>query len=447
MGFLERVPPQNLEAERSVLGGILLKNNAIQEVMQILHEEDFYQEAHRKVFQAMLDLNERGEPVDLITLTEELNRKGWLKDIGGAVYPASLVDEVPTAANITYYARIIKEKSVLRQAIDVATEIARLGYEEPEDSLAFLDKAEQSILEISRRQQRQGFIPIRYVLQDTFKAIEDSYGKPGLVTGVPTKFDDLDRKTSGFQPSDLIIIAGRPSMGKTALALNIARNAAVESNVPVAFFSLEMSKEQLTIRLLCAEAQVDASKVRSGYLKASDFPKLTQAADILSQAPLFIDDSAGLTVREMRGKARQLKLEHDIGLIVVDYLQLMQGSEKSDNRVQEISEISRFLKLLAKELNVPVVALSQLNRAVENRPDKRPLLADLRESGAIEQDADLICFIYREEFYFRDKPECKNMAEIIIGKQRNGPVGIIHLSFFPEFAQFKNFDNSMRDVI
>ncbi len=447
MGFLERVPPQNLEAEKSVLGGILLKNNAIQEVMQILHEDDFYQEAHRKIFQAMIGLNERGEPVDLITLAEEINRRGWLKDIGGAVYPASLVDEVPTAANIIFYAKIIKEKSVLRQAIDAATEIARLGYEEPEDPLAFLDKAEQSILEISRRQQRQGFIPIRYVLQDTFQAIEASYGKPGIVTGVPTKFDDLDKMTSGFQRSDLIILAGRPSMGKTALALNIARNAAVESNVPVAFFSLEMSKEQLTIRLLCAEAQVDASKVRSGYIKASDFPKLTQAADTLSQAPIFIDDSAGMTVREMRGKARQLKLEHNVGLIVVDYLQLMQGSEKADNRVQEISEISRFLKLLAKELDVPVVALSQLNRAVENRPDKRPLLADLRESGAIEQDADLIGFIYREEFYFRDKPECKNLAELIIGKQRNGPVGIIRLRFTPEFAQFQNLDNRMRDVI
>jgi len=339
------------------------------------------------------------------------------------------------------YAKIIKEKSVLRQTIESATEIVRQGYEEPEDAISYLDKAEQSILEISRRQQRQGFVPLRSVLLDTFQAIEDLYGKHGMVTGVPSHFTDLDNLTSGFQRSDLVIIAGRPSMGKTAFALNIARNVAVENSIPVAIFSLEMSKEQLAIRLLCAEAQVDASKLRGGYIKKSDFPKLTSSADVLTRSPIFIDDSAGINVREMRGKARQMKIEHNIGLIIVDYLQLMQGVTRVENRVQEISEISRTLKMLAKELDVPVVALSQLNRAVENRPDKRPMLADLRESGAIEQDADVIVFIYREEFYFQDKPECKNLAELIIGKQRNGPIGTVKLEFRPEFTQFRNLSS------
>lgn len=436
MGFLERVPPQNLEAERSVLGGILLENQAMPNVMEILQEEDFYRDAHRKIFQSMLDLAEKNDPVDLITLTEEVNRKGSLQDVGGAVYLASLADEVPTAANILYYAKIVKEKSVLRQLIEAATEVAREGYEQPEDAVAFLDKAEQMILEISRRQHRQGFVPLRSVLQETFQSIEHLYDRQGMLSGVGTGFVEFDHKTSGLQRSDLVIIAGRPSMGKTALALNIARNVAVKNGTPVAIFSLEMSREQLATRLLCAEARIDGSKLRSGYIKRSDFPKLTKAADLLSRAPIFIDDSAAMHVREMRGKARQMKLEHQVELVIVDYLQLMQGSGRIENRVQEISEISRSLKQLAKELNIPIVALSQLNRGVENRPDKRPMLADLRESGAIEQDADVIAFIYREEFYFRDKPECRGKAELIIGKQRNGPVGTVDLIFQPEFAMF-----------
>ena len=437
MAFLERVPPQNLEAESSVLGGILLENQAVLKVLEVVQEEDFYREAHRKIFHAMVELQERGDPVDLITLNEELGAKGWHPEVGGAGYLASLVDRIPTAANILYHARIVKEKSILRQVIEVSTEIARQGYEEPEDSIAFLDKAEQSILEISRRQQRKGFVPLRTVLQATFQTLESMYGNQGMITGVPTGFVDFDRLTCGLQRSDLIIIAGRPSMGKTALALNIARNAAVKSNVPVAIFSLEMSKEQLAFRLLCSEAQVDGSKVRAGYIKKSDWKDLTDAATVLSQAPIFIDDSPGMSVREMRGKARQMKLECKIGLVIVDYLQLMQGSDRVENRVQEISEISRALKQLAKELDLPVVALSQLNRAVENRPDKRPILADLRESGAIEQDADVIAFVYREEFYFPDREECKGKAELRIGKQRNGPVGIIHLNFIPEFTLFR----------
>jgi len=436
MGFLERVPPQNLEAERSVLGGILLDNQAILKISEILHEDDFYRGAHQKIYQVMIDLHEKGEPVDLITLTEEINRRGWQKEVGGAVYLASLADEVPTAANILFYAKIIKEKSVYRQTIQAATEIASRGYEESDDAVTFLDTAEQSILEISRRQQRQGFIPLRDVLQDTFQSLEDITAKQGMITGVPTGYIDFDHKTSGLQRSDLIIIAGRPSMGKTALALNIARNAAVNGNIPVAVFSLEMSKEQLAIRLLCSEAEIDASKLRGGYIKKTDWKNLSASADLLSKAQIFIDDSPGITIREMRAKARQLKREQDIGLILVDYLQLMQGSRRVENRVQEISEISRSLKQLAKELNMPVVALSQLNRGLESRPDKRPMLADLRESGAIEQDADVIAFIFREEFYFRDRPECKGKAELIIGKQRNGPVGTVNLIFRSEYTRF-----------
>ena len=437
MAFQERVPPQNLEAESSVLGGILLENQAVLKVLEVVQEGDFYREAHRKIFHAMVELQERGEPVDLITLNEELGAKGWHQEIGGAAYLASLVDRVPTAANILYHARIVKEKSILRQIIEASTQIARQGYEEPEDSIAFLDKAEQTILEISRRQQRKGFVPLRTVLQESFQTLETMYGNQGMITGVPTGFVDFDRITCGLQRSDLIIIAGRPSMGKTALALNIARNAAVKNNLPVAIFSLEMSKEQLAFRLLCSEAQIDGSKLRAGYIKKSDWKDLTGAATVLSQAPVFIDDSPGMTVREMRGKARQMKLECKIGLVIVDYLQLMQGSERAESRVQEISEISRALKQLAKELDLPVVALSQLNRAVENRPDKRPILADLRESGAIEQDADVIAFVYREEFYFPDREECKGKAELRIGKQRNGPVGVVHLNFIPEFTLFR----------
>jgi replicative DNA helicase len=436
MGLPERVPPQNLEAEKSVLGGILLQNEAMQKVTEILQEGDFYREAHRKIYQAMVDLQEKNEPVDLVTLTEEVNRKGWLKDVGGAVYLATLVDEVPTAANILYYARIIKEKSIVRQVIEAGTAIAQEGYEEPEDAIDFLDKSEQTILEISRRQQRKGFVPIRDVMQKTFQSIEEHYGKQGLITGVRTHFADFDNRTSGLQRSDLIIIAGRPSMGKTALALNIARNVAVNEKVPVAIFSLEMSREQLGIRLLCAEAGIDGQKLRSGYIKQSDWKPLTAAADVLSRSPIYIDDSPGVTVREMRGKSRQMKLEQKIGLIVLDYLQLMQSSARAESRVQEISEISRSLKQLARELEIPVIAISQLNRGVENRPDKRPQLADLRESGAIEQDADLIAFVYREEFYYRDRPECEGKAELIIGKQRNGPVGTVHLTFRKELTQF-----------
>ncbi len=433
---MEKVPPQNLEAERSVLGGVLLDNQAVQKVTEILQEGDFYRDAHRKIFQAMVDLQEKSEPVDLITLTEEIDRRGWMKDVGGAGYLGSLVDEMPTAANILYYARIIKEKAILRQVIEAATKIVRDGYEGPDDAVDFLDKSEQTILEISRNQQRKGFVPIRDVMNETFQSIEELYQKQGMITGVRTHFDVFDQFTSGLQRSDLIIIAGRPSMGKTALALNIARNVAVKEKIPVAIYSLEMSKQQLGIRLLCAEAEIDGQKLRAGYIKKTDWKGLAASADVLSRAPIYIDDSPGVTVREMRGRARQMKLEKNIGLLIVDYLQLMQGSGRVESRVQEISEISRSLKQLAKELDIPVLALSQLNRGVENRTDKRPMLADLRESGAIEQDADVIAFVFREEFYFPEKVEAENKAELIIGKQRNGPVGTVPLFFKKEFTQF-----------
>jgi replicative DNA helicase len=441
MSLIERLPPQNLDAERSVLGGVLLDNNAIHKIGEILHGEDFYRESHRKIFEAMVRLEEKGEPVDLITLNQELQRMGKLQEVGGATYLASLTDQVPTAANVLYYARIVKDKSIVRQVIEASTKIASQGYEGTEDAIQFLDRSEQTILEISRKQRRKGFIPIRDILQQSFKSIEEAFGKKELVTGIPTAFKDFDRITCGLQRSDLIIVAGRPSMGKTAFALNIARNVAVMTRAPVAIFSLEMSKEQLVFRMLSSEAEIEATKLRSGQFGRSDWPKLTQAADILSQAPIFIDDSPVISVMEMRGKARQMKSEQDIGLIIVDYLQLMEGSGRAESRVQEISEISRSLKQLAKELDLPLIALSQLNRAVENRTDKRPMLADLRESGAIEQDADVIAFLYREETYYKDRPECRGKAEVIIGKQRNGPVGKLELTFRAECTRFYDLES------
>jgi replicative DNA helicase len=438
--FIERLPPQNLDAERSVLGGILLDNSAMHKVSELLRAEQFYREAHRTIFQAMFALHERGEPVDLVTLTEELQRKGALQEVGGAAYLAALADQVPTAANIGYYAKIVRDKSVLRQVIEAATEIATRGYEEVEEVDEFLDRSEQLILEISRKQRKKGFVPIHDVVYQSFKSIEEAFNRKEAVTGIPTKFGKFDLLTCGLQRSDLVIIAGRPGMGKTAFALNIARNVAVEGKIPVAIFSLEMSKEQLVTRLFSAEAGIDSMKLRTGHFPRSYWTVLTQAADVLAQAPIFIDDSPIISVLEMRSKARQMKFQENIGLIVVDYLQLMSSGGRAESRIQEISEISRSLKQLAKELDVPVVALSQLNREPEKRNDKRPVLADLRESGAIEQDADLIVFLYREECYNRDKPECKGIAEVIIGKQRNGPLGTVQLYFKPEVTRFAEIE-------
>lgn len=441
-----RLPPQNLEAEMSVLGGILLENEALNRALEMLSPDDFYRASHRKIFKALIRLSDKNEPADLVTLTSELKARQELDDAGGSSYLGTLVDYVPTAANISYYCKLVKEKSVARKLIEVSTEIATRGYDGG-DMEEILDQAEKSIFEISENRTRPSYYPVRDILKDTFRSIEKLYERKELVTGLPTGYHDLDKMTAGLQPSDLIIIAARPSMGKTAFILNIVEYAATHAEVPVpaVIFSLEMSKEQLVQRMLCSLAKVDAGRLRTGHLGESDWPKLTMAAGQLNETQIFIDDTPAISVLELRSKARRLKAEHGLGLIVVDYLQLMRGNNP-ESRQQEISEISRSLKALAKELSVPVIALSQLNRSLESRTDKRPMMADLRESGAIEQDADVIMFIFREAVYCE---ECKSRektcekghekdAEIIIGKQRNGPIGTVHLTFRGEFTRFEN---------
>jgi len=434
-----KLPPQHLEAEQSVLGGILIENEAINRVTEILDADDFYRDAHRKIFNALINLSERDEPADLITLTNELRKADQLDSIGGASYLTSLIDSVPTAANIEYYAKIVKEKAILRKLIQTSTEIITQSYEDRGDVEVFLDEAERAIFEISEKRVRPSFYSIRDIVKESFKTIERLFQKKELVTGVPSGFKELDRMTAGFQPSDLIIIAGRPSMGKTAFCLNVAQYAAIENKIPVAVFSLEMSKEQLVIRMLCSEAHVEGTRLRTGYLNESDWPKLTIAAGNLSEAPIYIDDTAALSVLELRAKARRLKADHGLGMVIIDYLQLMKGRARVENRQQEISEISRSLKALSKELSIPVIAVSQLSRKTEERTGNRPQLSDLRESGAIEQDADLIIFIYRDEIYNRaeDNPN-RGKAEVIIGKQRNGPIGKIDLAFLDKFTTFKD---------
>lgn len=434
-----RIPPQNLEAEQSVLGGILLDHRAIDRAIEILDANDFYREAHKKIFRAMLALNQRGEPVDVVTLSNELAVEGQLEEIGGAAYLAELAEKVPTAANLAYYARIVREKAVLREVIAASTELAARAYEmrsgEVDD---FLDQVEHRIFEISERRVRPQFATMNDLMFTAVHTVESLYERRGLITGVPTGFLDLDRLTSGLQPSDLVIVAARPSMGKTAFALNVAVNAAQEGGVGVAIFSLEMSKQQLGLRMLCAEASVDSQQLRTGFLSGQDFPKIVAAADRLSRLPIYVDDTPGLSVLELRAKARRLKREQEakLGLVIVDYLQLMRSHERMDNREQEISSISRSLKALAKELDVPVMALSQLNRQVEARSDRRPVMADLRESGAIEQDADVILFLFRPYVY--DKNADEHEAEVIIGKQRNGPVDVVKLTYLPQYTRFEN---------
>jgi len=430
----------------SVLGGVLLENAALNKALEILRPEDFYRESHSKIFATLIDLSEKGEPADLVTLTAALNKKGELEAVGGSSYLATLVDYVPTAANIVYYCRMVKEKALSRHLIHVATDIATRSYEGGEIEQT-LDWAEKSIFEITGMKSRPSYFSTKEIMKDTFKAIEKLYDRKELVTGVPTGFTDLDTMTAGLQPGDLLIVAGRPSMGKTAFCVNVVEYAAVHTSpaIPTIIFSLEMSKEQLVQRMLCSVARVDASRLRTGHLGESDWPKLTNGAGLLSEAPIFIDDTPAISVLELRAKARRLKAEKNLGLIVVDYLQLMQGNNP-ESRQQEISEISRSLKALAKELSVPVIALSQLNRSLENRTDKRPIMADLRESGAIEQDADVIMFVYREAVYCE---ACKSKektcdkgherdAEIVLGKQRNGPIGTVHLTFRGEYTRFEN---------
>ncbi len=435
-----RLPPQNLEAEQCVLGSVLLQQGALVKVLEILTADNFYRDAHKQIFEAMVALFEKNEPQDIITVTNILKDRNLLDGIGGPAYLANLTDIVPVAANIVYYAKIIRNKSVLRRLIQTCTEIASRCFDEQDDIDSLVDDAEQTIFEISRSKSSQHFQSLATIIPETFKKVEKLAERKELITGVPTGYDDLDKITSGLQPSDLIILAGRPSMGKTALAMNIAQNAAIFNKVPVAVFSLEMSKEQLGMRMLCSVSRVDSQDIRSGYIKDSDWPKLARATGILSEAPIYIDDSPALGVLEMRAKSRRLKSEHNIGLVVVDYLQLMRGRSNAERREQEISEISRSLKAMAKELDLPVVALSQLNRSLESRPNKRPQLSDLRESGAIEQDADLICFLYRDEIYNKseDNPR-RGIAEVIVGKQRNGPTGTVDLTFIDKFTTFENY--------
>jgi replicative DNA helicase len=434
--FSSKLPPQNLEAEQAVLGAILLDNDVLHQVIEVLDASDFYREAHRKIFAGIIELYNKNDPSDLITLTDVLTQKKHLEEVGGPSYLSGLVDNIPTAANALHYAKIVRERSVLRKTIHAATEIINKGYENVEDVDVLLDYAENAIFSISEYQIKPSFYPLRDIIKSSFVTIEKLYEKKELITGVPSGFGDLDHLTSGFQDSDLIIIAGRPSMGKTSFALNIAQYASIEKNVPVAVFSLEMSKEQIAIRMLCSEARIDAHKLRGGFLSESDWPKLTRAAGALSEAPIFVDDTAGINVLEMRAKSRRLRKDQKLGLIIVDYLQLMREKTHTDSREQEISAISRSLKGLAKELSIPVIALSQLNRRVEERQNKRPQLADLRESGAIEQDADVIIFIYRDEVYRDDTPE-KGVAEIIVGKQRNGPIGTPKLAFIDKYTRFE----------
>jgi replicative DNA helicase len=434
---LEKIPPQNLEAEMAVLGSILIDEEAVSIVIESLDKDSFYKDAHNKIFEAVLDLYNANKAVDLITLTEVLKRNGTLDGIGGASYLTSLVNSVPTAANISHYTSIVKEKSILRALMNSATRIVSLCYESEGNVDELVDTAERLVFEVGDSRPKSNYLPIKEVIKDSIETIDRLYQKKAHVTGIPTGFIEFDIKTAGLQASDLIVIAGRPSMGKSALAIGIAEYAGVVEKMPLAIFSLEMAKEQLVQRMLCAHARVDAHKVRTGYLATSDWPRLTAAAGKLSEAPIFIDDSPAISVMELRAKARRLKAHQDIQLIILDYLQLMRGSGSAENRQQEISDISRSLKALARELHVPVVAISQLSRAVEARSDHRPQLSDLRESGAIEQDADVVVLILREEYY-NPNPENQGMAEIIIAKQRNGPVGSMKLAFIQEYTRFEN---------
>jgi replicative DNA helicase len=435
---LDRLPPQNIEAEQSILGAVLLENDALLKAIEVLTPEDFYRASHRKLFNAMLDLFDKNEVIDLITVAELLKRKNELDDVGGVTYLSSLVSMVPTAANVRYHSKIVKQKALLRGLLRSATEIAAKVYESTMEADEMVDFAERTIFEISDKRTKTSFFTLKEVIKSSFEMIEHLYDKKEAITGVPSGFADLDELTTGFQPGDLIIIGGRPSMGKTALGLNIAQHVALEVREPVAIFSLEMSKEQLAMRMLCSEALVDSNSVRKGFIRKEDWHKLTSAAGRLAEAPIYIDDSSGTSVLEMRAKARRLKTEHHggLGLVVVDYLQLMRGRGNFERREQEISEISRSLKGLAKELKVPVIALSQLNRGVEQRQDKRPSLADLRESGAIEQDADVIIFLYRDEVYNKENPSNKGKAEVIIAKQRNGPTSTVELTFLSNSTRF-----------
>lgn len=443
---LEKMPPQNLEAEMSVLGSMLIEEHAIADAIELLDSKCFYNEAHRKIFDAVLTLYSQAKAVDIVTLIEELKKTNDLDKVGGSAYVTGLTTVVPTAANIKHYAQIVKEKSTLRNLISTATSIISESYDSYGDVARILDRAERNIFEISSKKSDSNFAPIKEIIKDSIETIDMLYQKKAHVTGIATGFTDFDSLTAGLHPSDLIIFAGRPSMGKSAFVAALAEHVGVNQKTPLVIFSLEMSKEQLVQRMLCSHARVNAHNVRTGFLSQADWPRLTSAAGRLSEAPIFIDDTAGLSVLELRAKARRLKSQHDIQLIVVDYLQLMQGLRGSENRQQEISEISRSLKALARELSVPLIAVSQLSRAVEARQDHRPQLSDLRESGAIEQDADLVGLLLREEYY-NPTEENRGIAEMIIAKQRNGPVGTVKLTFIREYTRFENLALVGEEVI
>ncbi|MDH4028653.1 MAG: replicative DNA helicase [Nitrospirota bacterium] len=433
----DRLPPQNIEAEQSVLGAVLLENEAIAAVIENLRAEDFYKEAHRKIFVAMLDLYEKNEPIDLITLTEQLKRNETLEAVGGASYLSLLAGLVPTSANAKYHSRIVKDKAILRNLISTATEIVTQGYENDLNVHELLDRAESKIFSISEKMVGQSYVHIKHVVKDTIELVDKLFDRKERITGLPSGFTDLDEATTGFHPGDLVVIGARPGMGKTAFCLNIMAHAAITQKVPIAIFSLEMTKEQLVLRMLCADAEVDSKAVRSGYHSKEDYRKLVNSAGRLADAPIYIDDSFN-SVLDIRAKARRLKAEHGLGLIVIDYLQLMSGVGAYTAREQVISDISRSLKALAKDLSVPGIIISQLNRSCETRGDnKRPIIADLRESGAIEQDADTILFLYRGEYY-KAKDAEEGVAELNIAKQRNGPTTTIKLTFLDKYTKFKN---------
>lgn len=434
----QRMPPQAIDAEMSVLGATLIESEAFAKVLEILNETCFYKKAHEKIFMAEVQLFEKNEPIDVITVSNQLQAQGELEAVGGSYYLTQLVNSIPSAANVEYYARIVLDKSIKRKLINACSEIIKEAYDDREEAYDIVDKAEQQVFTLRSGRGKQGFEAISPILHQTIDAIEKNAARKSGLTGVPSGFTQLDTMLAGFQNSDLIIVAGRPSMGKTAFCLNIARNAAVQGRVPVGIFSLEMASYQLAMRMLCSEAQIDSHKLRTGRLGPEEWPSLSMKVGILAEAPIFIDDTPAQGVLEIRAKARRLKVEHNLGLIVLDYLQLAHGVGRVESRQQEISQISQSLKALAKELDVPVIALSQLSRAVESRPDKRPMLSDLRESGAIEQDADVVMFVYRPEMYAPDDPDTKGIAEIIIGKQRNGPIGMVKLAYRNEYVKFEN---------
>ncbi|MEX3746583.1 MULTISPECIES: replicative DNA helicase [Lysinibacillus] len=438
--MMDRVPPHNREAEQSVIGAIFLDPQSLITASEILLADDFYHNAHKQIFETMLRLSDQGKAIDVVTVTEELSAKKEIEDVGGLSYLLELANAVPTAANVAHYAKIVEEKALLRRLIRVATKIVEDGYTREDEVEALLGEAEKKMMEVASRKNAGDFKHVKDVLVETFDNIEQLQSQKGDVTGIPTGFRDLDHITAGFQRNDLIIVAARPSVGKTAFALNVAQSVAVQARENVAIFSLEMGAEQLVMRMLCAEGNIDAQVLRTGALTTEDWGKLTMAMGSLSNSGIFIDDTPGVRINEIRAKCRRLAQEHGLGMILIDYLQLIQGSGKAgENRQQEVSEISRSLKHLARELKVPVIALSQLSRGVEQRQDKRPMMSDLRESGSIEQDADIVAFLYRDDYYDKES-ESKNMIEIIIAKQRNGPTGTVTLAFKKEFNKFINVD-------